>query len=108
MLRPGQPESVRGAIDLLVLSEDLARLRGLPPTDFDVGLDSALAALSGRIRLNDSTNVTPEEVVTELWTAILGPQPEPDGTDSDADGDSAGKAPRPQGAAPKPTTTTGS
>ncbi len=100
--------SVRGAIDLLVLSEDLGRLRNLPPTDFDVGLDSALAALSGRIRLNDSTNVTPEAVVTELWTAILGPQPEPDGTDSDADGDSAGKAPRPQGAAPKPTTTTGS
>lgn len=100
--------SVRGAIDLLVLSEDLGRLRNLAPTDFDVGLDSALAALSGRIRLNDSTNVTPEAVVTELWTAILGPQPEPDGTDSDADGDSAGKAPRPQGAAPKPTTTTGS
>lgn len=100
--------SVRGAIDLLVLSEDLGRLRNLPATDFDVGLDSALAALSGRIRLNDSTNVTPEAVVTELWTAIVGPQPEADGTSPDADGDSAGKAPRPQGAAPTPKTTIGS
>jgi MoxR-like ATPase len=96
--------SVRGAIDLLVLSEDLGRLRDLPPTDFDVGLDSALAALSGRIRLNDSTNVTPEAVVTELWTAILGPQPEDDGTNPDQDGGSEGKAPRRPGAAPTATT----
>ncbi|MEL6982151.1 MAG: MoxR family ATPase [Actinomycetota bacterium] len=99
--------SVRGAIDLLVLSEDLGRLRDLPPTDFEVGLDSALAALSGRIRLNDSTNVTPEAVVTELWTAILGPKPDDD-LDPDRDGATEGKAPRRPGAAPTVTTTTGS
>ncbi len=80
--------SVRGAVDLLLLAEDLAALRGGAPTDFNIGLDSALAALSGRIRLHDSTNRTPEEVVTELWTAIVG---DPD--DDHADGNSTGKAP---------------
>ena len=96
--------SVRGAVDLLVLSADLGRLRGRPATDFEVGLDSALAALSGRIRLNDSTNVTPEQVVTELWTSILGPPPEADG-ELTGDGDAAGKAGRRPEAAPRTTTT---
>ncbi|MEM9561415.1 MAG: MoxR family ATPase [Actinomycetota bacterium] len=101
--------SVRGAVDLLLLSEDLGRLRGRPATDFDVGLDSALAALSGRIRLNDSTNVTAEEVVTELWHAFLGPPPDAPEADGDGqDGDTAGKAPRRQAATPVPTTTTAS
>jgi MoxR-like ATPase len=88
--------SVRGAVDLLLLSTDLGALREQPPTDFHIGLDCALAALSGRIRLHDSTNVTPEEVVTELWTSVLGPP------DEEADGqsqDSAGKAPSRQAAA---------
>lgn len=99
--------SVRGAVDLLLLSEDLGRLRHRPPTDFTVGLDSALAALSGRIRLNDSTNVTAEEVVTELWTSILGPPPDLDGDPGDGDG--AGKAPRrPAAAAPTSTPTSAS
>lgn len=80
--------SIRGAVDLLLLAEDLAELRGGAATDFDIGLDCALAALSGRIRLHDSTNSTPEEVVTELWYAIVA---EPD-DDQEADGNSAGKA----------------
>jgi MoxR-like ATPase len=83
--------SVRGAVDLLMLSKDLGSLRGSPPTDFEIGLDCALAALSGRIRLHESTNSTPEEVVTELWTSILGPQPEDQLDQSPPD--SAGKAP---------------
>jgi MoxR-like ATPase len=100
--------SVRGAVDLLLLSADLGRLRRLDPTDFDVGLDSALAALSGRIRLNDSTNVTPEQVVTELWTAVLGPRPDAEGEPDGGDGDGPGKAPRRPVAAPTPRTTIGS
>jgi MoxR-like ATPase len=96
--------SVRGAVDLLLLSEDLGRLRDLPATEFDVGLDSALAALSGRIRLNDSTNVTPEDVVTELWTAILGPRPDGEDEADGGEGDTAGKARRRPAAAPIPTT----
>jgi len=96
--------SVRGAVDLLLLSEDLGTLRGLPATDFHVGLDSALAALSGRIRLNDSTNVTPEQVVTELWTAFLGPPPEDQDLDGERNGEERGKAPSRPAATPTPTT----
>ncbi|MEM9651458.1 MAG: MoxR family ATPase [Actinomycetota bacterium] len=69
--------SVRGAVDLLLLSRDLGALRNTDPTDFHVGLDCALAALSGRIRLHDSANTEPEDVVTELWTTIMGPPDEP-------------------------------
>jgi MoxR-like ATPase len=96
--------SVRGAVDLLLLAEDLATLRELPPTDFQVGLDSALAEISGRIRLNDSTNTSPEEVVTQLWNDIMGPPP--DQAEAGENGERSGKAPsRP---AAIPTTTTGS
>ncbi len=83
--------SVRGAVDLLALSNDLGALRGQPATDFHIGLDCALAALSGRIRLHESTNATPEEIVTELWTSIVGAPP--DETTGDASSDPAGKAP---------------
>lgn len=90
--------SVRGAVDLLLLSRDLGSLRQLPPTNFGIGLDCALAALSGRIRLHDSTNSTPEEVVTELWSSVLGPADDEVDADS-AEQDSAGKAPSRQAAA---------
>ncbi len=90
--------SVRGAVDLLLLSEDLGALRQARPTDFAIGLDCALAALSGRIRLHESTNSTPESVVTELWTSIVGaPDDEPA---EDGSGDAAGKAPSRLAAAP--------
>src|SRR6476469_283414 len=46
--------SVRGAIDFVGLCGELARLRGLPAPDWHVGLDAALVALSGRIRLQGS------------------------------------------------------
>ncbi len=85
--------SVRGVVDLLLLSKDLAALRDGEPTDFEIGLDCALAALSGRIRLHDSTNSTPEDVVTELWTEIMGPKPDDDLVDHDGSPDSAGKVP---------------
>ena len=88
--------SIRGAVDLLLLSTDLGALREQPPTDFHIGLDCALAALSGRIRLHDSTNVTPEDVVTELWTSIIGAPDEEADSESQ---DSAGKAPSRQAAA---------
>lgn len=83
--------SVRGVVDLLLLSSDLAALRDGDRTDFEIGLDCALAALSGRIRLHDSSNATPEDVVTELWTEIMGPQPEDDELEHDGSPDSSGK-----------------
>lgn len=91
--------SVRGAIDWLVLANDLAALRGGDPASRDVGLDAALAALSGRIRLHDSSTQTPESVITELWDRIM-ERPDPVESDDDA-GESEGKAHRrPEAAGP--------
>ena len=81
--------SVRGAIDTVVVASRLAALRGLAPQDGRVGLDAALVALSGRVRVRDGAGRTAEDVITELWTTIFGA---PDG-----DG---GKGSAPAGAAP--------
>ncbi len=98
--------SVRGAIDWLLLSHDLASLRGGTADQREVGLDAALAALSGRIRLHDSSTQSPEAVITELWDRIMGrPAPSPD----TGDGASEGKAlSRPAAAASTSPTTNGS
>ena len=67
--------SVRGAIDMVKVAASLARLRGPPTDDWRVGLDAALVALSGRIRLAESSRRDPESVVTELYTAVFGAEP---------------------------------
>lgn len=94
--------SVRGAIDLVLLADQLALLRSIDPTDLELGLDAALASLSGRIRLNESSNTTPEAIVTDLWWAHL--RIRPDGEDPASDGQGngqhSGKGPRRDPAAP--------
>jgi len=80
--------SVRGAIDLVMLAGQLAGLRGVGADDEDVGLDAARAALSGRIRVHESSQRTPESIVEELWAASA---PSEDGDDPD-DEDDSGKA----------------
>jgi MoxR-like ATPase len=64
--------SVRGAIDLVRIATSLADLRGTTATDPALGLDAALVALSGRVRLQESSGRSPEEVVRELWEAVFG------------------------------------
>ncbi len=59
--------SVRGAIDLVLIAEQLAGLRGTAPSDQDTALDAARMALSGRIRVHESTQRTPEQIIEELW-----------------------------------------
>lgn len=59
--------SVRGAIDLVLIAEELAQLRGSRVDDDATALDAARMALSGRIRVHESCHRTPEEVVEELW-----------------------------------------
>lgn len=59
--------SVRGAIDLVLLAEQLGSLRGSDCLDEDCGLDAAKASLSGRIRLHESSGRTAEEVVADIW-----------------------------------------
>lgn len=61
--------SVRGAIDLALLADRLAELRGEDVSDERTGLDAALAALSGRLRVRDGCGRTPESIVRELWDA---------------------------------------
>lgn len=67
--------SVRGAIDLARLAGALADRRQVKVTDWWVGLDAALVALSGRIRLSESGNRTSEDVVRELYEAVFGSPP---------------------------------
>jgi MoxR-like ATPase len=81
--------SVRGAIDAIGLTVELAGLRGVPVTDWRAGLDAAKAALTGRIKLQESCGRTPEQVVTELYESAFGPEP---GEDQDA-GDGEARSP---------------
>ena len=94
--------SVRGAVDLLLLTEQLGALRGQPPVASGVGLDAALTALSGRIRLHDSSSSTPEDIITELWARFMEPAADDDGADPHP-GPDPGKATSRQGAAPTTT-----
>ena len=90
--------SVRGAIDLCDLAARLGGLRGLPLDDPGVGLDAALMALTGRIRLHEGGDRTPEAIVRELWGEVLAA--EQDSTDQRAESlvPVAGKASAPGGA----------
>jgi MoxR-like ATPase len=78
--------SVRGAIDTVVVAARLAALRGGQPGDRRVGLDAALVALSGRVRVREGAGRSAEDVITELWQAVFGA------------GDDAGKGDAPEGA----------
>jgi MoxR-like ATPase len=71
--------SVRGAIDLTVLAGSLAGLRGADATDPEVGLDAALAALSGRIRVHEGIDADVEEVIRALWARVCADRPSEDG-----------------------------
>lgn len=83
--------SVRGAIDTVAVAASLASLRGVPIVDHALGLDAALVALSGRLRLREGCTRTAEDIVTELWREVFPVA----GGDGGADG---GKAPAPTGA----------
>src|SRR5262249_52279692 len=65
--------SVRGAIDLVLLLTGLARLRGETGMMRASARDAAHAALSGRIRLADGCDRTPESVLDELLGLLWPP-----------------------------------
>jgi magnesium chelatase subunit D len=70
--------SVRGAIDLVLLVTGLARLRGEDGLTQPTARDAAYAALSGRIRMADGCDRTPEAVLDELLDGLWA-EPAPDG-----------------------------
>ena len=84
--------SVRGAIDLSLVAERLAGLRDLPATDVGLGLDAALLALSGRIRVREGSTRSAEDIVREIWASVFSPSTS---AERGADG---GKARAPTGA----------
>jgi len=65
--------SVRGGIDMELLTQQLGRLRDAPAADAVVSLDAAKTALSGRIRLYEGSGRSPDEVIEELWRAAFRP-----------------------------------
>ena len=85
--------SVRGAIDLVRVSTSLGALRGVAATGWHTGHDAAQVALSGRIRLHESSTRRAEDVVEELYRAVFGDPPSDRPDDEGDDGDSGGGAP---------------
>lgn len=73
--------SVRGAIDLVRLADELGALRDETPDAPGVGLDAALAALSGRLRVAESTDRRADDIVRDLWLAEFGADTDQAGTD---------------------------
>ncbi len=63
--------SVRGPIDMVHIARGLCGLRGEERAGRETLLDAALAAFSGRIRLEEGVDRTPEEVVTEILDRLL-------------------------------------
>ena len=72
--------SVRGAIDAAKVAATLSGVRNLSPIDPSVGLDAALVALSGRVRVREGSMRTSEEIITDLWREIFAPDVERDGS----------------------------
>jgi magnesium chelatase subunit D len=89
--------SVRGAIDMVALLTGLARMRGEQSMARATARDAAHAALSGRIRIADGCERTPESVIDELlggfWPQDAPvPLPPDDRGPGDAAPDGRGKA----------------
>jgi MoxR-like ATPase len=85
--------SVRGALDAALVAATLGELRGLPVENPSVGLDAAIVALSGRVRLREGSQRTSKGIITELWESVFGRV----AGDGESDGD-GGKAGAPTGA----------
>jgi len=92
--------SVRGALDTTAVAVSLQRLRGAGPPDVDlgaVGLDAALVALSGRVRVRDGSGRRAEDIITELWASVFAVRS--DGAEADSAAGDPGKVHAPTGRA---------
>ena len=64
--------SVRGAIDTALVAASLAEVRSSKNISASIGIDSALVAISGRIRVREGSVRNAEDVVTEIWNDVFG------------------------------------
>ncbi len=82
--------SVRGAIDMVLLVNGLTRMRGEPLMSRPTAADAAYAALSGRIRIADGCDRSPESVLDELleqlWPSDSARPPSDPAADGEPDG----------------------
>jgi MoxR-like ATPase len=63
-----QGSSVRGAIDLTLVAGQLFALRGTAAEGYpELVYDAMVVALSGRIFLDETVEVTPEAVLRQIW-----------------------------------------
>lgn len=66
-----QGSSVRGAIDLVAVAEQLAGLRSIASPDHEryaeLVYDAMVVSLSGRIHIDEAVDITPEAVLREIW-----------------------------------------
>jgi hypothetical protein len=83
--------SVRGSIDLATMLVGLSDLRGEGMMRKETGRDAAHAALSGRIRIADGIDRTPESVIDELLDRFWPDDEGEPGQDSDDDTSSDGQ-----------------
>lgn len=58
--------SVRGAIDMAAIAIELAKLPGHADRERTI-LDAALLALSARVGVDEASDATAEQVITEIW-----------------------------------------
>jgi gas vesicle protein GvpN len=84
--------SVRGAIDLVLLLTGLQRLRGETRLERDTARDAVHAALSGRIRIADGCDRSPESVLDEILGELWPDHGEPDDGEPDTPPGDQGKA----------------
>ena len=86
--------SVRGAIDMVLLMTGLQDLRGERHLVRETALDAGYAAFSGRVRVQDGVDRTPESVIEEIVDEHW-PRPDEPEPDSEPAADDPGKADRP-------------
>jgi MoxR-like ATPase len=63
--------SVRGAIDASRVAASLSHLRGVPCNDEITSLESAIVALSGRVRVREGVSRTTDDVIEEIWQSVF-------------------------------------
>ena len=93
--------SVRGAIDMTLLAGGLRATRAYEIGNLTKGrrtlLDAALAALSGRIRLDEASDRQPEEIIVEILDAVIKARFDRNGTpepeDDSGKGEGSGSTP---------------